>query len=663
MFSNDILNWFVFIAINYTVLYSSICLAGYLNKQNNNSTLVLITAILVYFSQLTVSILFLGVVVSFLNAYSLLVFNAIVSGLLVYLFNQYRTPAWQTLCGFTKDILSQRDTTLYMMLFFLVLQVVILLIKISVLPPHIWDVFTYHLPPAVEWFQRGEIPFAMDTGVQRINSQALGLTLLNYWFFIFFEDDFLMGLPQFLWAMLLLPLTYNIMRQAGVSTTWAVKFSFLIFFIPIILMQSITSKDQIALNVGFVAALLFIFNYLKTRDNRQLVIAATAFGLVLGYKLVAPVYIAVTLVVATCLFYANHRDLLLDKVARLRLLKTVLVSMVVTVAIGGYWILRNMALYGRPLGLMSAHTPLETGSAGKHMQSLDYLSIGSLFGLDKFLKNIENFIPRIFDYQAMYGADLLNMSGFGPQFVTFGLIGLVTAVATIFIKKYRTDPINVFTYSGILLLLVYFTFYGSTNNYRLFIFFPIIFIFYAAILIYKADLLGNKLYATAINVSMLVIIVWNILNILPPQYTDNRLLKEYISLKAEYRTSANYTRWFGIYHPSFYRLLKFIPPSEPIAYISRYLPNFQGDVADDTWIYLYYDRNWKRKVTYFEQDKYLACNENHACTARGELKRDLLKQGISLVSVCRSNRCLNLTDPDFKELAPGFYYFNGKDSD
>lgn len=641
---SSLANWALFFLVNGLIIYSSYCLSGYFLRKDEPLSLLVVATGIIYFAHITLTVLFLGLVLQYLNLISVAVTSTVVSAALLYFFQGKRHPFLFPVMQSIKGVLRSRDYFLYGIILLFVIQAAILFAKVIMLPPHIWDVFVYHLTPAVEWYQQGKIPTAIDSPVSRMNANPLGMTVLNYWFFIFFRDDFLVELPQLLWALLLVPVTYSSLRQSEVSSGWSLKFSILVFFIPIVLMHSVTVKDHLGLNVGFIAALLFMSHFLKRWDNKMLLLAAIAFGLVLGYKLSGPLYPAVAAVILFYLIHANNKQVFFDSTKRLALLKTLSISVVIMIAIGGYWILRNMIYDGAVHGKIAQFT----GS-----------SIADLFVFRKLTKNIVEFFPKVFDYQSVYGADLPGISGFGPQFAAFGLPAMVASFAILFLKNYRHRPVNLFAWSALILLLVYMFFYYSDANYRVFSFFPMIMIAYAAVVLSWGGFFKTIFLAGTMNVIIVASILWNFMLMLPPHYTNLLTLKEFVSLDAGYRTSANYTRWFPIHRPSMYKLLGDIPANEPIAYLF----NSSINADDCAWTYLYYDRNWKRKIKNLHRNMhrpdYLECDKNRHCIPTESMKNTLLEQGISLVSVCKVNRCLKISDPDFLELTPGLYYFSG----
>lgn len=650
------INWILFLLINGLVLYAACTTACCLVSRNDHPALNVVASGIIYFAQITFCILLLGVVFRYLTPASVQLLSSGLAIGLTIVFRRYRYAVLIPVLRGLRALFAARNPLLYGIAALFLLQVLILAAKVVVLPPHIWDVFSYHLTPAVEWYQQGWIPIEIENPVQRVNSSTLGMTVLSYWFFIFFRDDFLVELPQLLWALLLVPIAYVVLRKESVDSGWAFKFAVLCFFVPIILMQSTTAKDHLGLNIGFIAALLFMYNYLLRGNKGNLIVSSLAFGLVLGYKIVAPIYLAVAGTVFLLLLSTKKNRRLFERKRTIPMVVTIACSSLIMLILGGYWYIRNLALTDQLLGVARRGTRLVDVSkdAGtplwKAVDSYSSLElVQSKFSYSRVIEGIQQFFPRVFDYQGVYGTDLVQISGFGPQFAAFGLIALLAAIRSLLLKKHRTRPVNLLPYCSILLLIAYAPFYFTSFSYRLYSFFPIALILYGAIRFNDVGCFRKKTSATLTNVVISVCLLWNFANMIPPQYTNLKLFQEFVSLDASHRTSAEYTNWFDRNHPNYYRLMKYIPVDEPIAYVSR--------AGGGTWTFPYYDRNWRRKIVYLHRPKYLKCGEDLHCVPTEDLEVFLSSRRVSLVTVCETNLCLYIDSPRFKELARGLYYF------
>ena len=653
----SLLNWLIFILVNGVILYAAAGLACALVGRDLRLSLRLVAIGLIYFAQITVVVLLLGVVLKTLNYASVCITSLFLSALIYFPTRRERVPTLGPAWSSFKSLLAGRDVFLYLLCGLFGVQLVILLAKVVWLPPHIWDVFSYHLPPAVIWYQQGLIPSVIDIPVNRVNGAPLGMTVLAYWFFIFFRDDFLVEMPLLLWALLLVPVTYAIQRQADVSRPWALKFAIVTFFVPIVIMQSVTVKDHLGLNVSFVAGLLFLAAFLQSRNTRLLIVAGIAFGLMIGYKIAAPVHLLAALVVFLIWIWIHDRALLTNATDRLALFRTAGISAVTAFVIGAYWYVKNLVVFGHLQGSYGMSGSL-AGNTAKAVGTLN--AVTGKLERTSVIANLQDFFPRIFDAGGYYGADLVNISGYGPQFAAFGLLTLIMVFVALFKKPLRSQPVFLVAAAAVLLFIVMLFINHNANSYRILSFLPMALLAYAGVLLYQGGFFGQQRNALIINLILAVAVVWDLVTLSPPAYTNPRDFREFIAMDAGYRTAANYTRWFILERPEFYHLLHEIPVDEPIAYVSEHKSIAPHDVAEDTWTYLYYDRAWQRRAVYMNMTRYLDCNDHMACRPKADFARALQDKGVSFVSACKSNQCLTILDNAFFELAPGFYYYKGQ---
>jgi hypothetical protein len=402
--------------------------------------------------------------------------------------------------------------------------------------------------------------------------------------------------------------------------------------------------------------LLFLAEFLKDRQYRLLPLAAVAFGLMLGYKIAAPVHSLVALLVFAVLCWFRQRSLFVDKQQRMALLKSAGLSVIIMVLISGYWYLRNLLVYGRLQGAYGMKLT-ETGERlATNSGALDAVA-AKIERASSFSSNLAEFFPRVFDYKNFYGADLVGISGYGPQFAAFGLLALLAAIAAFFIPNWRKQPVFLFSSVAVLLFVMLMFVNFNANSYRILSFFPVILIAYAGVQLFSHGMLEKKGDVVVVNSIIVVSMLWSLFILLPPQYTNFLRFKEFISLDAGQRTSANYTRWFIVQRPEFYRLMDAIPVSEPIAHVAYRGSYFPGESAADTWRYLYMDRHWQRKVYSLHLPEYFDCQENGDCSAKPALKAFLRENKVSLLSSCKINHCLKIRDKQLFEIMPGLYYF------
>jgi len=655
---NELVSWGLFILVNGLAIKSSYSVAAFLNRSDRSFALSAVTTGLVYLATITVTIILLGTVFHAIDRTTVAAVSIVTSLVLIVIFQRKRRPFYSEATHAWAVLRREGDLFLYVLVALFLLQAVILIIKVAWLPPHIWDAFYYHLAPAVEWYQRGEIPTTLDVAAQNMNRVPLGMTVLSYWFFIFFGDDFLVNLPQTLWALMLVPIAYLLGRLGGVGRAWAIKFAILIFFVPFVLMQAITCKDHLGLTASLLAGLIMLCLYLRSQDYRMLISAGIAFGLMLGYKRAALAFLAVALVLFLIFVWINRARILARGRQVQGLLAAAAIGLVSATLTSGFWYYRGMVSGHAASALPPSRDIASDAAAAAATQG------HGRFSLDALIYNLKEFWGRMLDLHGGYTADLIGISGFGPQFTAFGLIGLLAALVLVFRRQEyrRAEFLVVLTGLGLFGAFLVTNYSANANSYRILVFLPIIMVCYGGILLWRLRMLQQRWSGGVANVAMLVCIVWSMAAVLPPALTNPMQFKSYMTAPNAYQTTGTYTQWFSIMRPDFYRILAAMPANEPVAIVSPPVFNRlfrKGQI--ETWSYPYYDRNWQRHLTYLKDRDTLKCNPaSLICLPSPGLKAELEEKGLHLVSTCPTNRCVRLSDPDFFELAPGFYYFRGR---
>jgi len=285
----------LFILLNLLIIISS-HLAAYRFSREGSFSEHLVTTFLVFITQISLSLLFLGLVIRNLDMVWLILVNAAVSLLIIIrrrrdVIESFRS-SYSRIRVFTGDIVSAGDYFLYLCVLLFAVQVSVLLIKIYYLPPHVWDVFAYHLHPVAEWFQQNFIPGIIDSPVRRLNRNPAGSRLIHFWITAGTGDIRWIELPQFIFG-LMVPLTsYGLMRKLELKKNVAVKYAILIYFIPSFLIQSRTCQDHLVLTAVTLMAVLYVVTSFY-EGKRHLILLGMAMGLTLSLKISGPHIIAV----------------------------------------------------------------------------------------------------------------------------------------------------------------------------------------------------------------------------------------------------------------------------------------------------------------------------------------------------------------------------------
>ncbi len=259
----------LFVLLNALILFSCY-LVVHRTALKSSLSRQAIHLFVLYISQVTFTVLFLGVVVKSLGVLSLSILNALISLPVLWFLRSYIPGAARSLRRklFTAagEIIRGKDVFLYLFILLFMLQAGWLLVKIFNLPPFVHDAFTYHLHPVADWFQKGEIPLFTSTPVFRTNLNPMGPKLIHYWFTVFFGDLTLIELPQYLFGLFLVIAAYGIMRKLEVSRARAMRWATLIYFIPIILIESRTCQDHLVLYSLTLIAVFYLLDIFYKKD-------------------------------------------------------------------------------------------------------------------------------------------------------------------------------------------------------------------------------------------------------------------------------------------------------------------------------------------------------------------------------------------------------------
>jgi hypothetical protein len=278
---------FLFVFLNLLMIFSS-HLAAYRFFKNARLAEHLINTFLLYITQVIFSIIFLGALVKNLDILYLILLNSTISLAVIFVSRKSLKPSitvsYKKFSGFLKYIVKSKDYFLYILLFLFALQVTATLVKIYYLPPHVGDVFSYHLHPVVEWFQQGEILSYTDTPVWRVNENPLGTKPVHLWFAVFLKDITWIEIPQFLFGILLSLVSYTLMLKLNIRKNSALRYAVLIYFIPAVLLQSRTCQDHLILAACTFMAVLYLINVIWEERYNYILLLFAVLGFLFGIK-------------------------------------------------------------------------------------------------------------------------------------------------------------------------------------------------------------------------------------------------------------------------------------------------------------------------------------------------------------------------------------------
>ncbi len=653
----------IFALLNTVMIFSSHLVAyTYFRKENFSQQLT--TAFLLFIAQVTVSTLFLGVIIKDLSLGSICLLNAAISFVIFFILRKKIKASiresWQKCVNFSKYLLETRDYFLYFFLLLFGVQIVILLIKIYYLPPAVWDAFTYHLHPVVEWYQRGMIPLYIDTPVERVNFKSLGSGLMIFWVFTFFRDTTWAELPQFFHGLFLMISSYSIMLKMNVRKNAALRYALLIYFIPSVLIQSRTCQNYLILTTLILITMMYTINILFRKKYSQIILLFLALGLLLGTKLNSPQIIFV-LFLALLVSKGFKKYNIFEFLKQNRRLITIGAG--IALILGGFWYIKNIILFKNPLG------PYVPELSWSEFFLTNLVNVG-----ETLIKNIWAFPFRITDVTTNYLPDLNHISGFGIQFFVFGIIAYISVIIFLIKKKISRNSIpGILLFFPVILLFSYFLYYYTEFSYRMFMFFPVFGLILWAFV--QSNLKITKKHRVYLDLLILCMILFNMLVC----YYPGHIYRETYDWKTQFIVKSsldevNY-KWktlFSMTHPSDRTAAKYFPyissgPSTPWGFIDAYVNPGEpiGYLGDrDSWVFPYFDNQMKRRIYHLQSlpGFNLTGKDNNIVKFSLRFKESVKRKKIHYIHLNFKKDKLKIKDKSVIPVTWKLYYFDWRDN-
>lgn len=634
--------------------------AAYTYFKDGHFSRQLVTVFLLYVSQVTFSVLFLGVVVRNLSMPAILLLNSAISLLVIAIYRKSLEGSligfWRKWAVFARFLVKSRDYFLYFFLLLFGVQVVLLLIKIYTLPPSVWDVFTYHLHPVIEWYQRDMIPLIFDTPVIRANYKSLGSGLGQFWVLKGTGNLTWTALPQFVYGLMLLTASYALMIRLEVPSGRALRYALLIYFIPAVLQQSATGQNHLTLTSLIVMALLYFLDVFFRKQRSSLFFLALSMGLLLGTKLNSPQIILIFFLALPLSRGFNAKKI----IAFLRENKiTLLTGTTAALLLGGFWHIRNIIIYKNLLGAFVS----DVSGGGTIWTTLGNVA-------ETFFKNIKAFPFRITDVTTHYTPDLNSISGFGIQFFVFGTVAYFLAVVFLLIKKNRRAGMTGYTaLFSMLLLLSYFAYYYTSFNYRLFMFFPVLgLVLWAALM---KEMTPSAKHLVYLDVLLAVMLLFNMMTNHYPGHVYRETFDWKTRFKVKSSTDEMPQKWKTLFttdHAPDRTPLKYFP------YITRGVPNHWGFIDDyiptdepigymgepDSWILPYFDNEAERRIHYLPSlaGFKLTGKKNNKIELSLRFKESLKQRNIHFIHINVKKNPPVIKDGDVITVSRYLYYYD-----
>jgi len=275
-----------------------------------------------------------------------------------------------------------------------------LLLQVLFFSPHLGDALAYHLPKIPQWVQEGG--FTLEMGIHPHVSFPAGFELLETWWVIFLHHDALVEMAGVEFVVLAFLATYSIARhlQASPNTCF---FSGLIYALTPGFHLSATS----CLNDAAVAALViatFAAAIWSFGLPLLLVVMSLGVGTKATYAYALPGALAI---------WCYYRRRGLQQPGSLSMQESLL--SIASIPLAAFWYLRNLVWFGNPVypvGSNRYSTEPVAVQLGPRLSSLT----GNLWDL---------ITKRIYDNQCAYGANVDNISGWGPVAFSCGIIATI----------------------------------------------------------------------------------------------------------------------------------------------------------------------------------------------------------------------------------------------
>ena len=211
-------------------------------------------------------------------------------------------------------------------------------------PPFAADELGYHLVTVATWVHARQI-LQSQVSVWS-DAYPKNAELLFTWLYLIKNNDSLVHLGQWLFALCGMAATAGLARLLGVSRGGAVAAATLFFLAPTIFVQASTDYVDLAFASMFLAALYFSQAYIRNPAVRYSLMAGVAGGIALGIKADGALYIGI------CALWMLAEALRQKRQNGMRgavLAGHISAFLAPLCALGLYWYLQDWSLYGNPV--------------------------------------------------------------------------------------------------------------------------------------------------------------------------------------------------------------------------------------------------------------------------------------------------------------------------
>lgn len=220
----------------------------------------------------------------------------------------------------------------------------IVLERVATIPITDYDSLWFHLPAISRWYQTGSLTLLDPAGNwifdhPQARFYPFNWHLLATIFLMPFREDFLVAFPMLIAWMLLGLSVYLLSIQLGAIRIYAMAASSLVLTFPLILNHLNTSHVDMPFTSVFMVGLYLILSYHKSRSIAEVSLFLASLGLLIGIKIVGPVYAAILVIVFLSLEIKNFH---VEKIKLDYFSRSILALGIFCLAfLGSFWYFKN----------------------------------------------------------------------------------------------------------------------------------------------------------------------------------------------------------------------------------------------------------------------------------------------------------------------------------
>ncbi len=209
-----------------------------------------------------------------------------------------------------------------------------------------YDAIAYHLPFTAKFLQTGSIiapyfgPLSGPIGYYPANLEMLSAHVLAFGL-----PDAYLNAVNIIFAVFLVVALWLIGRELAVPRAVSALTALAFVTVPVMFRQIGTTKVDIPFTFLFAALIFFLIRYLKRQYLSDLVFFSAAAGLFIGMRYLGVPY----LILPALALFASLIVQFARSTTRRQALVHLAVGLMILVALGGFWYIRNFALTGNPV--------------------------------------------------------------------------------------------------------------------------------------------------------------------------------------------------------------------------------------------------------------------------------------------------------------------------